>query len=61
MKSRLSVTNKSLKNNLPTFRLNAPVLLGTRLELAFDLPTVQCLITLSHAKMKGEGMVYFNK
>lgn len=47
------VTNFSLENNLPTFGLNAPVILGTRPELVFDLPTVQCSITLSHAKNEG--------
>jgi len=29
-KKRLSVTNLSPENNLPTFRLNAPVIIGTK-------------------------------
>ena len=32
MKRRLSVTNFSLENNLPTFRLNAPVIIRAKVK-----------------------------
>ena len=36
MKRRLSVTNMSSENNLPTFQLNAPVIIGSELKLVTD-------------------------
>ena len=32
MKRRLTVTNLSSENNLPTFRLNAPVIIRTKVK-----------------------------